>query len=137
MGLSLRDAGHTHFRDKNGGPSVTAKQNLAFGLSANPALGKDFYLLAALGGDRLNEPSIAGFKKTHLGLELSYGGLGNYARVSLKGGVSSGGGSIGVGAHLGLLGFQVALQNLDIGAGNEKVVEQRRTFNFYVNVAEF
>lgn len=137
MGLSLRDAGHTHFRDKNGGPSATAKQNLAFGLSANPALGKDFYLLAAVGGERLNEPSIAGLKKTHLGLELSYGGLGSYARISLRAGVSSGGGSVGVGAHLGLLGFQVALQNLDIGAGNEKVVEQRRTFNLYVNVAEF
>jgi hypothetical protein len=137
MALSLRDAGNTHFHDKGGGQSSTAKQNLAFGLSANPALGNDFYLLAALGGERLNEPSIAGIKKTHLGLELSYGGLGNYARVSLRGGVSSGGGSIGLAAHLGLLGFQAALQNLDIGAGNEKMVEQRRTFNLYVNVAEF
>ena len=137
MGLSLRDVGNTHFVDKNGGPSATSKQNLAFGLSANPALGKDLHLLTSLGAERLNEPSIAGTKKTHLGLELSYGGLGQYARVSLRGGISSGGGSIGLGAHLGLLGFQAALQNLDIGAGNEKVVEQRRTFNLYVNVAEF
>jgi hypothetical protein len=100
-------------------------------------LGNDFFLLAALGAERLNEPSIAGAKKSHLGLELSYAGLGNYARFSLRGGVSSGGGSVGLGAHLGLLGLQAALQNLDIGAGNEKVVEQRRTFNLYVNVAEF
>ena len=70
-------------------------------------------------------------------MEYAIGGFGNYATFTLRAGASAGGGSLGFGAHLGLIGFQIALQSLDIGAGNHKVIEQRRSLNLYVNVAEF
>lgn len=138
LGLSLKDAGNTRFRDLGVGEPLIVKQNLAMGVSVTPQLARESAtLLLSLGADRLNDLSVPASKKAHAGLELSLGGLGNYAVFNLRGGVSHGGGSIGVGAHFGLIGFHLALQNLDIGAGSKKVIEQRMSFNLYVNVAEF
>ena len=137
LGMSLKNMGNTRFRDLTGGDPTTLQQNLSLGASISPKVSRASSILVSLGAERLNDFSQILGKKAHLGLEYAIGGFGNYATFTLRAGVSAGGGSLGIGAHLGLVGFQIALQSLDIGAGNQKVIEQRRSLNLYVNVAEF
>ena len=50
---------------------------------------------------------------------------------------SSLGASFGVALNLGLIGLEASSTGVDIGVGNEKMLERRLMGTLYVNVAEF
>ena len=55
----------------------------------------------------------------------SLGGFGSYATFGLRGGYSYAGGSGGLSLNLGLIGLEAGFYTVDVGAGNQRVPEQR------------
>jgi hypothetical protein len=93
--------------------------------------------MMTLQADRLFDPEVSLSKKYRMGLELSLGGAGSYSTFALRAGATQAGPSGGLALNLGLVGFNVGAQSVDIGAVNQRVIETRAVADIYVNVAEF
>jgi hypothetical protein len=135
LGLALKNAGDTTF--KGGGDALVLKQDLSAGFSLTPMLGKIAHLHVVLEADRLLDDAVAFTKKYRFGTELALGGFGSYATLALRGGYNDAGPSGGVMLNLGLLGLEASTYGVDLGSGNEKVIERRYMGSVVINVAEF
>jgi hypothetical protein len=138
LGVSVKDAGDTRFKAKTEGEEdVVQKQDLTMGFSLAPTLGKAGTLTVTLEAGRLTDDEISFTKKYRAGVEWTLWGSGSYAALALRGGYNAAGGAGGLLLNLGLVGFEGAMQSVDIGVGNDRVIEQRFTATTFVNVAEF
>lgn len=138
LGLVLRDMGGTKFKSKTeGSPNEKVEQDASLGLSLGPHFKSPGGLMLTLQADRLFDPEVSLSKKYRMGLELTLGGFGSHSVFALRAGATQAGPSGGVALNLGLIGFNLGAHSVDIGAGNQKVIETRAIADFYVNVAEF
>lgn len=137
FGLALKNIGGTKFKAKGDGDDLNLKQDLAAGLALSPAVGKTGGFIVSVQADRLTDSDITLVKKYRLGLELTLGGRGSLANFGLRTGYSDAGVSAGTTLSLGLIGVEAAIESVDVGTGNHKVIERRVTGSFIVNVAEF
>lgn len=138
LGIAIRDLGDTTFRAKSRGftgPKI--QQNTSIGFTMGPQFKSSSALKLTLQADRLNDPEVALGKKYRLGIEFLLGGLGSRSIFALRAGATQAGGSFGLGMNLGLLGCNAAIHSIDIGAGNQKVIEKRGVIDASINVAEF
>lgn len=138
LGVAVRNAGGTKWRVKSGdGDELEDKQDLNIGFSAGPQVGKEGSLKVALQANRLTDDTVSFVKKYHVGLELNLGGFGSHATLGLRAGASYAGAAGGLLLNLGLIGVEAAVESVDIGVGNEKVIERRATATVFVNLSEF
>jgi hypothetical protein len=137
FGVAMKNVGGTEFKSQDDTESVKLEQDLSAGFSLSPSVGKTGAFHFSLQADRLSDADVSMVKKYRVGLELSLGGRGSYALFALRAGYNDAGASAGTTLSLGLIGLDAAMQSVDIGAGNHKVVERRVTGSIYVNVAEF
>lgn len=146
LGVYARDLGDTKYNVTKASETavtppedVVVKQNVTAGFSLTPQLGRSSRLTLQLEAARIEDPDVELAKKFRVGLELTaFGaGAGSYALVGLRAGYDAAGVSAGTSLNLGLIVLEAALQSVDIGIGNEKVVERRLLGTIYVNVAEF
>ena len=135
LGIAMKNIGDTTFAGK--GDDLVIKQDLAAGFSVSPQVGKSGSLNMVIQADRLMDDEVSFTKKYRVGLELNLDGTGTYATFALRGGFNDAGPSGGLQLNLGLIAVEATVFNVDIGAGNEKVVEQRYMSTIMVNVAEF
>lgn len=135
LGLMLKNIGDTTFKGSD--DDLVLKQDLNAGFSLSPQVGKNGNVTVALQTDRLLDSDVAFTKKYRIGTELCLGGAGSYATFALRAGYNDAGGSGGVMLNLGLISLEAATFKVDIGAGNEKVIEQRYMGTLMVNVAGF
>lgn len=138
LGINIKDIGDTHFISKTAGAAnQRIKQNNSVGFSVGPNFKSGGGLKLTLQADRLNDPDVALAKKYRLGTEISIGGFGSHSTLALRAGLSQAGGSGGIALNLGLIGFNAGVYSVDIGDGNQRVIETRGVADIYVNVAEF
>ncbi len=137
LALSLKNAGDTTFTASGDGDDITVKQDATVGFSINPRIFKTGGFLFLIEAGQLEDPDVSFVKKFRTGLELTLGGFGSYATFALRAGYNAAGASGGLALNLGLIGCEASLQSVDIGVGNESVIEQRIVGQVYVNVAEF
>jgi hypothetical protein len=135
LAVAVKNAGGTRY--SGDGEAMTVRENISAGLSVSPRFGKSTYLNLVAQGDELGNVHVSTPKKLRAGVELTFGGFGSYATLGLRAGANYAGLSYGGSLNLGLVGFEAAVSSVDIGLGNDKVVEQRYTGTAYVNVAEF
>jgi hypothetical protein len=113
-------------------------EDLAMGFSLSPRLGNWTTMNWTLDVTRLSHRDVTLREKIRSGLEFEFGPLrGSYSLFALRLGANHAGASFGVSANLGLICIEAASHAEDIGAGNNRVIEQRNTGVIYVNVAEF
>ncbi len=138
FGLAMRDMGNTKYKKTKGtGEAPVVKQNLGAQFSLSPTVGKSGEFNFALDADRLLDDEVTLAKKFRAGVELLLGGPGSYAIFGVRAGYSMAGPSAGLSLNVGLISLDAAMSSVDIGVGNEKVVERRFIGSIYVNVAEF
>lgn len=136
LAVVLKNAGKTIWKADQG-DDLTVDQDLTVGLGLSPTLAKLGFLNLALEGYRLMDENVSLQKKLRVGSEVNLWGYGSYAGMSLRTGYSDEGLAAGLTLNLGLFGAEVALHSVDIGRGNEKVIEQRYLGTVFINVAEF
>lgn len=132
-----KDIGDSRWAAEAGKEDLVVKQDAVVGFSLSPPVGKTSHLHVVLEAFRLLDPDTSLTKKYRAGFEWSLGGFGSHATLALRGGVAQSGGSAGLQLNLGLIAIEAATEAVDIGAGNQKVIEQRYLGVFHVNVAEF
>ena len=136
LAVAVKNAGDTLWTT-NQGSSLKVDQDLTVGFGLSPTIAKNGLLNLVLEGYRLLDEEVSLQKKLRLGAELDLWGFGSYATLGLRAGYSDDGAAAGLTLNLGLIGVEAAMHSVDIGAGNEKVVEQRYLGSVFVNVAEF
>lgn len=137
LGVSLKNVGGTKFKAKGGAADKVQKQDLTVGFSVSPQVGKFGWWNTVLEAANLADDDTSLVKKYRLGTELSLGGFGSYATFAVRGGYNYAGPSAGLSLNLGLIGLEAGFYTVDVGAGNERVPEQRGVASLYVNVADF
>lgn len=137
LGVAMKNAGDTKFKAQKGGEDLVVKQDLSVGFSVSPQLGKASWANLVLEATDLTEPEVSLVEKYRLGTELLLDGFGSYATFGLRAGYQYAGPSAGFSLNLGLVGLEASVYSVDVGAGNEKVPEQRGVVAIYVNVADF
>ena len=139
LSLAARDVGGTQYTSQD--PEVASlrvHQNFALAFSTSPQLGKWGYLNFAVEADRFHEADVTIDKKLRAGLELSFGhAYGNRSAVALRSGYSAAGAAFGLLVNIGLIGIQCSDQAVDVGAGNKRLIERRKSAIFSINVAEY
>jgi hypothetical protein len=114
------------------------REDLAMGFSVSPKVGNYGTMNWTLDVTRLSDRDVTLRKKIRSGIEYEFGPhRGSYSLFALRAGVNHAGASFGASANLGLICIETASHAEDIGAGNNRVIEQRNTGVIYVNVAEF
>ena len=136
LAVALKNAGDTLWK-ADGGDQLKIYQDLTVGLGLMPLSGKSHGCNLVFEAYRLLHDEVSLQKKFRLGAEFNFWGYGSYAGVGLRAGYSDDGGAAGLSLNLGLIGAEAAIHSVDIGAGNEKVIEQRYLGSIFVNVAEF
>lgn len=137
LGVALKNVGDTRYVAKGEGEDVIQQQDLSIGFSLSPDLGRVGRLNFVLEADKLEHDELSFTEKYRVGAELLLGGLGSYATLALRAGYNDAGATGGLSLNLGLIGLEAASHGVDIGAGNEKVIERRFVGSLFVNVAEF
>jgi hypothetical protein len=138
LGVAVKNAGDTVYAAQTGGAEdLTVAQDLTVAFSVAPQISKNLVWLFALEGQHLGDDDVTIAKKYRVGTELLYDGLGSYALFGLRGGYNDAGASCGLSLNLGLIALEAAQESVDVGIGNEKVIEKRVSGTLYVNVAEF
>lgn len=137
LGIAVKNAGDTKFKAKAGGEDKVLKENATVGFSVSPMLGKTSWWNFVLEAANLTDQDVTLLKKYRFGTEMVLGGFGSYATFGLRGGYSYAGGAGGLSLNLGLIGLEAGVYSVDVGAGNQRVPEQRGVASLYVNVADF
>jgi hypothetical protein len=138
LGIAIKNLGDTTFHSKSEGfISPKVSQNTSMGFTIGPNFNPYSSLKMTIQADRLDDPEVALGKKYRLGFEFLLGGLSSHSTFALRAGGTQAGGSIGLGVNLGLIGCNAAIHSVDIGVGNQKVIERRGVVDAFVNVAEF
>lgn len=137
LGVAVKNIGDTLYVAKGDGEDAVQKQDLTVGFSLSPEIGRNGIFHFVLAADRIEHDELSFAEKYRVGMELSLGGIGSYATFAARAGYQDAGASGGLSLNLGLVGLEASTHGVDIGAGNEKVVERRFVGSVYVNVAEF
>jgi hypothetical protein len=136
LAVVLKNAGDTTWAADEG-EDLVVEQDLTVGFGLSPQLGKSGFFNFVLEAYRLMDEEVSFQKKYRVGMELTLGGFGSHAIFGLRTGYSDEGAAGGLTLNLGLIGVEAAMHGVDIGAGNERVIEQRYLGTVFVNVAEF
>lgn len=138
LGVSTKNLGDTTFRNTNGGTHLIIKQQTSVAVSASPRLGKDASANFVLKFDQLENKSLAPNEKYHFGSEILVGGVGSYATLGLRAGLTHMGASGGLSLNLGLIAVEASSYFVDLAAtSSARQAEQRLGATVYVNVSEF
>lgn len=139
LGVTLHHLNGTRFKAAaDGVESYTVDQDMAIGFSVTPKNSGDVRISLCVEADRLLQDEVTVGKKFHSGAELRFGGMpGSYAGAALRVGYESAGPSMGLFLNGGLLNVEISSRAVDIGTGNDRVIERRLNGTAYVNVAEF
>ena len=70
------------------------------------------------------------------GLEFNFDGFGTESLLAIQSGYNSAGASGGISVNLGILQLAVASEAVDIGLGNNSVLERRSVATLTVNISE-
>jgi hypothetical protein len=118
--------------------NLTYKSDLTVGFGVSPSVGKSGNFHWVLEAGNINNSEVAIAEKFRTGMEYSlWGGTGSYAALALRAGYNHAGPSGGVFLNMGLIYLEASSYSVDIGVDNEKVVEQRATATFGINVGDF
>lgn len=143
LAVVVRDVGGSYFHRSKApegasqeAKSIKKKEELAIGFSFSPKLFKRGSSNFILEGVELTNQDVALQKKIRAGVELNFGGFGSEAAFSVRGGFTKAGLSGGLSLDTGLLQLELATQAVDIGQGNQSVLERRYLAVFSVNAAD-
>ncbi len=139
LGIALHHVSGTRFKAiTSNEESYTLDQDMTIGFSITPKNAGVVRVSLCLEADRLLQDKVTVAKKLHSGVELRFGGMpGSYAGAALRLGYESAGPSMGLFVNGGLLNVEISSRAVDIGTGNDRLIERRLNGTAYVNVAEF
>jgi hypothetical protein len=140
--LALRNAGDTTYKLKKPpvldpeAQSFEVAQELTFGASISPKVGKESYWTWILEGHHLLHDNMDMTKKFRLGQEYAIGGFGQDAILALRAGYSEAGPSGGFSLNLGILNLEASVSTMRVGVDNQTLSETRGSVVLYIDVAE-
>ncbi|MEY4632074.1 MAG: hypothetical protein RIQ81_2194 [Pseudomonadota bacterium] len=139
LGVTLQHSNGTRYQTSTeGAEPFTQEQDMTIGFSVTPKNSGDVRISLCVEADRLMQDEVTVSKKLHTGAEMRLGTLpGSYAGVALRVGYESAGPSMGLFLNGGLLNVEISSRAVDIGSGNDRVIERRLNGTAFVNVAEF
>ncbi len=138
LGITSKNVGDAVFHSRTGQANLVIKQQSAVALSASPRLSHDATANFVVKVDQLENKSLAPNEKYQIGAELLVGGIGSYATLALRGGLTHMGVSGGLSLNLGLISFDVSSYPVDLApTSGARELERRFGATAYVNVAEF
>ncbi len=125
IGIAIRDMGSKTFKSSTTDDTLFYPEDLAVAFKLSPRLGSWGHFNYLLEGSQLGQNNTSIPNKLHTGVEVLFGHQDSLAHLGLRTGYSSVGMSGGVFINAGLLSIEGSTRSVNIGTGNQTILERR------------